>query len=76
MSKCQYGITTQRCKVPHKSVGLTCWSGNVGLALAMHGPVESNPISRSLVQHFVCGFKMTSHILEPHLKGGTCLALE
>ena len=35
---------------------------NVGLGLALLGPVPSDPVWRGPVQVFMCKFKMTSHI--------------
>jgi len=35
---------------------------NAGLGLALHGPVQSDPVWRCLVRHFNCKFNATSYI--------------
>jgi len=38
-----------------------CRYGHVGLGLACHGPVESNPVWCGQVQQFICKFKIISY---------------
>ena len=43
-------------------VSYLCTSDDAGLALALHSPVQSDPVWHGPVQHFAHEFKTTLHI--------------
>jgi len=49
------------CAISQKSRGFAWQFGDAGLGLTPNGPVQSNPVWRSPVRHFIHEFK-TSHI--------------